>query len=169
MSYLICIKSWLLSCKELSEILIGYWVYYDRSSRLRSLYVNSSLCLKLDSYKVKVNISSLWSMVVLLLTYYNTYNIKPVFKCYSSIIDILFFDHTFVACWLDTVQDFLIKLDIKPLMHLLEISIFSLNNDLIRLTKIMNNLVKDLSFKVIFECLKLVESFQKNFMWRIFD
>ena len=66
---------------------------------------------------------------------------------------------------LETVQDFLIKLDIKPLMHLLEISIFSLNNDLARLTKIMNNLVKDLkilSFKVIFLCLKLVESFQKK-------
>ena len=57
------------------------------------------------------------------------------------------------AAALETVQDFLIKLDIKPLMHLLEISIFSLNNDLVRLTKIMNNLVKDLkilSFKVIF-------------------
>ena len=38
-------------------------------------------------------------------------------------------------------------------------------NDLIRLTKIMNNLVKDLkilSFKVIFKRLKLVESFQKK-------
>ena len=48
---------------------------------------------------------------------------------------------------LDSVQDFLIKLDIE----LSEISIFSLNNDLARLTKIMNNLVKDLkilSFKV---------------------
>ena len=66
---------------------------------------------------------------------------------------------------LETVQDFLIKLGIKPLMHLLEISIFSLNNDIIRLTKIMNNLVKDLKiliFKVIFQCLKLVESFQKK-------
>ena len=44
-------------------------------------------------------------------------------------------------------------------------SIFSLNNDLARLTKIMNNLVKDLkilSFKVIFQCLNLVESFQKK-------
>ena len=33
------------------------------------------------------------------------------------------------------------------------------------ITKIMNNLVKDLkilSFKVIFQCLKLVESFQKK-------
>ena len=68
---------------------------------------------------------------------------------------------------LETVQDFLIKLGIKPLMHLLEISIFSLNNDLVRLTKIMNNLVKDLkilSFKVIFQCLKLVESLQKKIL-----
>ena len=44
----------------------------------------------------------------------------------------------------ETVKHFLIKLDIKPLTHLLKISIFSQNNDLIRLTKIMNNLVKDL-------------------------
>ena len=47
---------------------------------------------------------------------------------------------------LETVQDFLIKLDIKQLMHLLKISIFSLNNDVVRLTKIMNNLVKDCKF-----------------------
>ena len=69
-------------------------------------------------------------------------------------------------CLVMTVRDFLIKLGIKPVMHLLEISIFSLNNDLVRLTKIMNNLVKDLkilSFKVIFQYLKLVESFQKKF------
>ena len=42
---------------------------------------------------------------------------------------------------------------------------FSLSNDLVRITKIMINLVKDLkilSFKVIFKCLKLVESFQKK-------
>ena len=65
----------------------------------------------------------------------------------------------------ESVQDFFIKLDIKPLMHVLETSIFSLNNDLVRLTKIMNSLVKDLkilSFKVIFQCLKLVKSFQKK-------
>ena len=70
-------------------------------------------------------------------------------------------------CLLETLQDFLIKLDIKPLMHLLVISIFSLNNDLVRLTKIMDNLVKDLkilSFKVILKCLKLVESFQKKIL-----
>ena len=66
---------------------------------------------------------------------------------------------------LETVQEFLIKLDIKPLMHLLKISIFSLNNDILRLAKIMNNLVKDCkicTFKVIFQCLKLVESFKKK-------
>ena len=50
-------------------------------------------------------------------------------------------------------------------MHLLKISIFSLNDDILRLTKIMNNLVKDCkirTFKVIFQCLKLVKSFRKK-------
>ena len=45
-------------------------------------------------------------------------------------------------------------------MHQLEISIFSLYNGLVRLAKIMNNLVKNLKilrFKVIFQCLKLVD------------
>ena len=63
----------------------------------------------------------------------------------------------------ETVQDFLIKQDIKPLMHLLKRSIFSLNNDIVRLTRIMNNLVKDgkiRTFKVIFQHLKLAESFR---------
>ena len=67
---------------------------------------------------------------------------------------------------LKNVQDFLIKLDIKPLMRLLKISIFSVNKDILRLTKIMNNLVKDCkirTFKIIFHCLKLVESFHKIF------
>ena len=75
---------------------------------------------------------------------------------------------------LETGQDFLIKLGIKlkPLMHLLEMRIFSLNNDIVRLTKIINNLVKDLkilSFKVIFQCLKLVEFIGKKNLRRIFD
>ena len=35
-------------------------------------------------------------------------------------------------CTVETIQDFLIKLDIKPLMHLLEISIFSLNNVIVQ-------------------------------------
>ena len=43
----------------------------------------------------------------------------------------------------ETIQDFLIKLGIKPLMHLLEISTFSLNNVIVRLTKIMNRADKN--------------------------
>ena len=44
---------------------------------------------------------------------------------------------------LGSVQDFMIKLDIKPLMHLLEMSTFSLNNGIVRLTKIMNRADKN--------------------------
>ena len=44
---------------------------------------------------------------------------------------------------LDTVQDFLIKLGIKPRMHIWEISILSLNNVIIRPTKIMNRADKN--------------------------
>ena len=42
---------------------------------------------------------------------------------------------------------------------------FSLNNDIVRLTKIMNKLVKDYkirTFKGNFQCLKLVKSFKKK-------
>ena len=44
---------------------------------------------------------------------------------------------------LETVQDFLIKLGIKLLMHLVKISTFSLNNVIVRLTKIMNRVDKN--------------------------
>ena len=53
---------------------------------------------------------------------------------------------------LDTIQDFLCKLDMETHMHLVEISIFSLNNVTVRLAKIMNNLLEHLKiliFKVI--------------------
>ena len=40
--------------------------------------------------------------------------------------------------WLDTVQDLLIKLGIKPCLHILKISILSLNNVIFRPTKINN-------------------------------
>ena len=79
----------------------------------------------------------------------------------------LAYSSTFVThvVTLESFQDFLIKLDMKPRMHLVEISIFSLNNVTVRLTKIMNNLfehLKILIFKVIFLCWKLIESFQKK-------
>ena len=44
---------------------------------------------------------------------------------------------------LDTVQNFLIKLGIKPRKHLWEISIFSLNNIIVRPAKIMNRADKN--------------------------
>ena len=56
---------------------------------------------------------------------------------------------------LESVQDFLIKLYMKLCMHLVEIGIFSLNHVIVRLTKIMNNLVELIkihTFKVIFLC-----------------
>ena len=43
---------------------------------------------------------------------------------------------------IDTVHDFLIKLGIKPRLHILKIGIFSLNHVIVRPTKIMNNLLK---------------------------
>ena len=45
--------------------------------------------------------------------------------------------------WLETVQDFLIKLGIKPRMHLWEISILSLNSVIVGPTKIMNRTDKN--------------------------
>ena len=59
------------------------------------------------------------------------------------------------ASTIESVQDFLIMLDMKPCMHLVEISIFSLNHVILRLTKIMNNLLEHQeirTFKVIFLC-----------------
>ena len=56
------------------------------------------------------------------------------------------------SCKIESVQDFLIKLDMKPCMHLVEISIFLLNHVIIRLTKIMNNLLKRLKIRNLFLC-----------------
>ena len=43
---------------------------------------------------------------------------------------------------LDTIQDFLFKLGMKARMHLVEISIFSLNHVIVRPTKIIKDLCK---------------------------
>ena len=68
-------------------------------------------------------------------------------------------DSQFETPQIESVQDFLIKLGIKPLMHLVEISTCSLDNVIIRLTKIMSNLVKDLNFfeKKYFKVLYLLK------------
>ena len=44
---------------------------------------------------------------------------------------------------IESVQDFLIKLDMKPCMHLGEISTFSLYLVIVRFTKIMNRADKN--------------------------
>ena len=64
----------------------------------------------------------------------------------------------FCAYYLDTIQDFLIKLCINPLMHLLEIDIFSIYHVIIRPTKIMNNLIKNCKIR-IFQHQKSTESY----------
>ena len=43
----------------------------------------------------------------------------------------------------ESVQDFLIKLDMKPWMHIVEINIFSLNLVIVSPTKIMNRADKN--------------------------
>ena len=48
----------------------------------------------------------------------------------------------FVTYLLDTIQDFLCKLGMNPSMHLVEISIFSLNHVIVRHTKIIKDLCK---------------------------
>ena len=55
-------------------------------------------------------------------------------RCSDLLDNFILSDYLSGTAKLETVQDFLIKLDIKPLTHLMEISIFSLNNDLLRLT-----------------------------------
>ena len=70
---------------------------------------------------------------------------------------------TKVELWtLDTFQDFLIAEHMKPCMHILEISISSLNHVIVRPTKTPKSADKKcqfLTFKVNFLCQKLSESF----------
>ena len=58
-------------------------------------------------------------------------------------IELTVYKEKVIGFMLEFVQDFLIKLDMKPCMHLVEISIFSLNLVIARLTKIMNRADKN--------------------------
>ena len=62
----------------------------------------------------------------------------PVASSLQTVVRKLSFLRSLVDWEVESVQDFLIKLDMKPCMHLVEISIFSLNLVIVRLTKIMN-------------------------------
>ena len=48
-----------------------------------------------------------------------------------------------IGSWVESFQDYLIKLDMKPYMLLAEISILPLNNVIIRPTKVMNRADKN--------------------------
>ena len=67
------------------------------------------------------------------------YRVQGAVKDYNTITEIVSESSPAV----DTVQDFLIKLDMKPCMHLVKISIFLLNRIIVRLTKIMNRADKN--------------------------
>ena len=72
----------------------------------------------------------------------------PIYPPYTIIGDLIGAPETvenalLEAYKVESVQDFLIKLGIKPLMHLVEISTFSLSNVTVRLTKIMNRANKN--------------------------
>ena len=78
---------------------------------------------------------------------------------------------TYATSEQDTVQHFLIKLGIKPPLHILKISIFSLNHVIIRPTKILNNLLKVCkvcTFKITFHIknhLNLSDFFSVKDVW----
>ena len=66
------------------------------------------------------------------------------------------------ASSLESVQDFLIK----PLLHLLEISTFSLNNVIVRLINIMNRAEKNWAQFYKIKYLK-IQNFQKHFLIKV--
>ena len=67
---------------------------------------------------------------------------------------------------IESVQDFLIKLDMKPCMHIVEISIFSVNLVFVRLTKIMNRADKNWAQFYKIKYLKF-QKFQKHFLIKV--
>ena len=92
-------------------------------------------CFDLDTVKV---------MIKFFLIFFSSWNYHYQYLIYSTVCSeqkllkklVTFF--CLSTSTLESVQDFLIKLGIKPLMHLLEISTFSPNNVIVRRTKIMN-------------------------------
>ena len=68
------------------------------------------------------------------------------------------------TCLLESFQDFLIKLDMKPCIHLVEISIFSLNNVTVRPIKIMNRADK---YWPHFLKIKYFKKIQKHFLLKV--
>ena len=76
---------------------------------------------------------------------------------------IIFLYFIVVEYEVDTVQDFLIKLGIKPGMQLWEIGILSLNNIIGRSTKIMNRADKNWAHFYKTKCFKKSKFSKKNY------
>ena len=72
----------------------------------------------------------------------------------------------YIKVHLDPGQDFLIKLDMKPCIHPVKISIFSLNLVIVRLTKTMNRANKNWTQ---FKKIKYLrnQTFQKHFLIKV--
>ena len=88
---------------------------------------------KLQVVAHTIYIFCFWVQTIFYLSFFQ-------FSCFEG-IEACVITWIFRLQWIaivDTVQDFLIKLGIKPCMHLWEINIFSLDNVVVRLTKIMN-------------------------------
>ena len=70
---------------------------------------------------------------------------------------------------LDSVQDFLIKLGIKPRLYILKISIFSLNRQTYQNYEQPPQSLQNLYFQSYFSASKINQIFLIFFLWRIFD
>ena len=78
----------------------------------------------------------------------------------------------FLAFIVKSVQDFLIKLDLKPCMYLVETSIFSLNRFIIRPTKLLRTSVKPVHKYYLYTFTEVLNNFvvscptyTKNLEW----
>ena len=100
---------------------------FDQCMRLKpfqSFYLNISTlnCFKLETPKQNVHYSA--SRLCSEVRHYTRMDTRQ--QCSAQ--------------WLDTIQDVLCKHGMKPHMHLVEISIFSLNGVIVRPTKIIKDL-----------------------------
>ena len=115
-------------------------------SQTKLLLENTSLLCKLDQFHI-----FLWQMSQF---YHKINTLKPNFSWQVTLFDLLnaFLTEQLLSIssstakssltlGIDTIQDFLIKLGIKPRMHLWEISIFQ--SVIVRPTKIMNRADKN--------------------------
>ena len=94
------------------------WSFSEESGPLRHvLWFCSRTFQELFTLNQISSSHTVWTNSILKENYFNCK------RCFETVAE-------------DTIQDFLIELDMKPHLHLVEISILSLNNVTVRLTKI---------------------------------